>query len=113
MAFLASAALREMEVKSVIDGTGILEKGMFMDMNLNASDDLMEFIGDGKGFFAAGVGDRKRIAYAEHNKGFFLDGYVFIDVDNDGDFDLTEDMVIRIENFAFGVGALMFEPIGV
>ena len=76
-------------------GTAILSKAAIADTDTpaNAVDDLMDYIGDGANFFSDGVDD-KAIAHASDG----THGYVFIDVNGNGDFDVATDMVIRLDN---------------
>ena len=79
-------------------GTAVLSKGAIPDpdapANPNAVDDLMEFVNvnSGVNFFSDGADD-KAIAHATHGG----HGYVFIDVNGNGDFDVATDMVIRLD----------------
>ena len=53
---------------------------------------LEDLIGDGVGFFDTGVVERAT-AFADNG----VDGYLFVDVNADGDFDLSADLVFTLE----------------
>ena len=86
--------------------SAILEKAVIADTDTpaNAVDDLMDYIGDGMDFFSDGVDD-KAIAFAADA----ANGYIFIDVNGNGDFDVATDMVIRLDGVITAVDGSAFD----
>ena len=87
-------------------GSAVLSKANITDTDTpaNATDDLMDYIGDGADFFSDGVDD-KAIAFATDT----VNGYVFIDVNGNGDFDVATDMVIRLDGITTAVDGTAFD----
>lgn len=66
----------------------VLQKGVIAG---TSAADMQDFIGDGADFFDTGLLDRA-VAFA--NDG--TDGYLFVDIDGNGDFDIDTDMAIQL-----------------